>query len=144
MRSSSGIIIALAILAIVEYYGIVTLHVAMRNNGNVFRIAIFSLYILLTLFAWYSIFNFRSWAMEHWNPSLRILVLTSVLGFVAAKVLMAVFMLLDDLRRLVTWIISRIGSFLPQAPREPVEMPNGISRSSFIARMAILAGVVVC
>jgi predicted MPP superfamily phosphohydrolase len=140
MRSSSGIIIALAILAVVEYYGIVALHVAMRTNGSIFRITVFSLYVVLTLLAWFSILNFRSWAMDTWNPSLRILLMTFVLGFIASKVIMAVFMLLDDLRRLFTWIISCVGSFLPQAPKDPVEMPNGISRSSFIARMAILAG----
>jgi predicted MPP superfamily phosphohydrolase len=140
MRSSTGIIISLAVLAIVEYYGIVTLNVAMRNSNHIVRISVFVLYILLTLFAWYSIFNFRSWSMENWNPSLRVLLLTFVMGFMAAKILMAVFMLIDDLRRLVTWIISCVGSFFPQAPNEPVEMPAGISRSSFIARMALLAG----
>lgn len=140
MRSSTGIIISLAVLAIVEYYGIVTLNVAMRNSNHIVRVSVFVLYILLTLFAWYSIFNFRSWSMENWNPSLRVLLLTFVMGFMAAKILMAVFMLVDDLRRLVTWIISCVGSFFPQTPNEPVEMPTGISRSSFIARMALLAG----
>lgn len=139
MRSSTGVIISLLVLAVVEYYGIVTLHVAMRNHNNIFRISVFVLYILLTLLAWYSIFNFRSWAMDTWNPSLRVLLLSFTLGFLAAKVLMAVFMLIDDLRRLVTWIVSCIGSFFPHTPNEPVEMPNGISRSTFIARMAVLA-----
>ncbi len=106
MRSSSGIIIALAILAAVEYYGIVALHVAMRTNGNTFRITVFSLYIILTLLTWFSIFNFRSWAMDSWNPSLRILLMTFVLGFIASKVIMAVFMLLDDLRRLFAWVLG--------------------------------------
>jgi uncharacterized protein len=139
MRSSTGIIISLAVLAIVEYYGLVALNVAMRNHNHIFRLTVFILYILLTLLAWFSIFNFRAWAMETWHPSLRVLLLSFTLGFLAAKVLMAVFMLLDDLRRLITWIISCIGSFFPQTPNEPVEIPNGISRSSFIARMAVLA-----
>jgi predicted MPP superfamily phosphohydrolase len=111
----------------------------MRNHNHIFRLTVFILYILLTLLAWFSIFNFRAWAMETWHPSLRVLLLSFTLGFLAAKVLMAVFMLLDDLRRLITWIISCIGSFFPQTPNEPVEIPNGISRSSFIARMAVLA-----
>jgi len=139
MRSRTGIIISLAILALVEYYGIVTLNVAMRNHNHAFRVTVFILYILLTLLAWYSIFNFRTWAMETWHPSLRVLLLSFTLGFLAAKVLMAVFMLIDDLRRLVTWIVSCISSFFPQTPNDPVEMPNGISRSTFIARMAVLA-----
>jgi len=140
MRSSTGIIISLAVLALVEYYSVMAFHIAMRNHNIVFRTGVFVLYILATLFAWYSIFNFRSWAMEQWNPSLRIFLVTFVMGFLGAKILMAVFMLIDDVRRLVTWIISCISSFFPQTPRGPVEMPGGISRSSFIARMALLAG----
>lgn len=140
MKSHFGIIISLVVLALVEFYGIVALHVAMRNQNNIFRFSVFGVYIILSLIVWYSLFNFRTWSTEHWNPSFRILLLSFVLGFMAAKVLVAVFMLIDDLRRLVTWIIGCLTVFFPQTPKDPVEMPNGISRSSFIARMAILTG----
>lgn len=140
MRSHTGIVIALAIFALLEYYCIVALHVAMRNYNNIFRGCVFGIYILLTLFVWVSLFNFRSWAISDWNPSLRILVLSFVLGFMAAKILVTAFMLIDDLRRVFTWAIRQLSGFFPQTPKEPVEIPNGISRSTFIARMAILAG----
>lgn len=140
MRSQTGIVVALAIFAVLEYYSIVALHVAMRNYNIIFRGCVFGIYILLTLFVWVSLFNFRSWAINDWNPSLRILILSFVLGFIAAKVLVAAFMLLDDLRRVITWAIRQLSGFFPQTPKEPVEIPNGISRSTFIARMAILAG----
>ncbi len=140
MRNQFGIIISLAIFAVLEYYCFVAVNVAMRSYNSVFRGVVFALYFLLTLLVWISLFTFRSWSVSEWNPSLRILVISFVLGFIASKVLVSAFMLIDDLRRLVTWAIRHLSRFFPQAPKDPVEIPNGISRSTFIARMAILAG----
>lgn len=140
MRSQVGIIISLAIFAVLEYYSFVAVNVSMRNYNNTFRYSVFALYALITILVWVSLFTFRSWTSEDFNPSLRILLISFVMGFLAAKVLVATFMIIDDLRRLITWCVRHLSSFFPQTPKEPVEMPNGISRSSFIARMAILAG----
>ena len=140
MRSQLGIIISLAIFAVLEYYCFVAVNVAMRNYNNLFRGIVFALYFIVTLLVWISLFTFRSWQAAEWNPSLRILVISFVLGFIASKVLVSAFMLIDDLRRLVTWAIRHLSRFFPQTPKDPVEIPNGISRSTFIARMAILAG----
>lgn len=140
MRSQLGIVISLLIFAVLEYYSFVALNVAMRNYNSLFRYTIFGVYILITLLVWFSLFTFRSWTNADFNPSLRILIISFVMGFLAAKVLVATFMLLDDLRRLITWCIRHLSGFFPQTPKEPVEIPNGISRSTFIARMAILAG----
>lgn len=140
MRSQLGIVISLVIFAVLEYYSFVALNVAMRNYNSLFRYSIFGIYILITLLVWFSLFTFRSWTNADFNPSLRIMIISFVLGFLAAKVLVATFMLLDDLRRLITWCIRHLSGFFPQTPKEPVEIPNGISRSTFIARMAILAG----
>jgi len=140
MRSQFGIVVSLIIFAVLEYYSFVALNVSMRHYNSIFRNTVFAVYILLTLLVWICLFTFRSWTISDWNPSLRIFVICFVLGFLVSKVLVAAFMLLDDLRRAITWSIRQLGSFVPQAPKEPVEIPNGISRSTFIARMAILAG----
>lgn len=140
MRNQFGIIISLAIFAVLEYYCLVAVNVAMRNHNNIFRTSVFILYVLMTILVWISLFTFRSWSLAEWNPSVRILLISFVLGFIASKVLISAFMLVDDLRRLCTWAIRHLSSFFPQTPKDPVEMPNGISRSTFIARMAILAG----
>ena len=138
MRSQFGIIISLAIFAVLEYYSFVAVNVSMRNYNNTFRYTVFTIYALITILVWISLFTFRSWTSEDFNPSLRILIISFVMGFLAAKVLVAAFMIIDDLRRLITWCARHLSGFFPQTPKEPVEIPNGISRSSFIARMAIL------
>lgn len=140
MRSQFGIVLSLAIFAVLEYYCFVAVNVSMRNYNSTFRNIVFAIYSLCTLVVWFCLFTFRTWHINDWNPSLRILVLTFVLGFLASKILVATFMLIDDLRRLITWAIRHLSGFVPQTPKDPVEIPNGISRSTFIARMAILAG----
>ncbi len=141
MRSPTGIVISLLVFAILEFYCFVAMSVAMRNVNNIFRYSVFGIYAVLTIVVWYCLFTFRSWHMQAMNPTLRILLISFVIGFLAAKVLVATFMLLDDLRRLITWAIRHLAKFLPQAPKDPVELPaQGISRSTFVARAAILAG----
>ncbi len=141
MRSPTGIVISLLVFAILEFYGFVAMSVAMRNVNTIFRSSVFGIYAVLTIVVWYCLFTFRSWHMQAMNPTLRILLISFVIGFLAAKVLVATFMLLDDLRRLITWAIRHLAKFLPQAPKDPVELPaQGISRSTFVARAAILAG----
>jgi len=69
----------------------------------------------------------------------RTLLISFVMGFIVAKIIMAAFMLIDDFRRLITWIARQIGTFLPQAPQQTPGLRD-ISRSTFIARAGILAG----
>lgn len=140
MRNQLGIALSLAIFAALEYYCFVAVNVSMRNYNSIFRYSVFALYFLLTIIVWICLFTFRSWTISEWNPSLRILVISFVLGFLASKILVSAFMLIDDLRRLVTWALRQLSGFFPQTPKDPVEIPHGISRSTFIARMAILAG----
>ena len=139
MRSRSGIIIALLILAFLEYYCFVAVQVATRNLPGKIRYPVFLLYILLSIGTWICLIRFRSLHLQDWLPMVRTLLISFVMGFIVAKIIMAAFMLIDDFRRLITWIARQIGTFLPQAPQQTPGLRD-ISRSTFIARAGILAG----
>lgn len=139
MRSRSGIIIALLIFAFIEYYCFAAIQVASRNFPNKLRYPVYLLYIILTLSSWICLLRFRHWHFQEWPPLLKTLVLSFVMGFLLAKVIMASFMLIDDARRLITWIARQIGNLFPQAPEQPTALRD-ISRSTFIARAGILIG----
>ncbi|WPQ65481.1 metallophosphoesterase [Chitinophaga sancti] len=72
---------------------------------------------------------------EDWSKHLKGYILTIIFAVVFAKLLVAVFLLLDDLRRGVTWIIQR---FSAPAPSEMTV--RGISRSRFLTQLALITG----
>lgn len=62
--------------------------------------------------------------------------LTIIFAISVAKILVAIFLLLDDLRRGLTWIIRRFSR--PSGPAEATV--SGISRSRFLTQLALLTG----
>jgi predicted MPP superfamily phosphohydrolase len=140
MRNQIGTAATIIVFLLIEYYCFISVRTAIRNHNNTFKTIAYALYVVTTIIAWYCLFTFRTWDTQHWNPSVKVFMIAFVMGLLSAKVLVSLFMLIDDFRRLITFIIRFIGRFFPEAPQDPVEISNGISRSSFIARMAILAG----
>jgi predicted MPP superfamily phosphohydrolase len=72
-----------------------------------------------------------------WKPIVRSYVLAVLIGLVMAKLLAVVFLLADDVRRGVVWLIQRFGN--RPAP-VPGEAGTGISRSQFLTKMGLLMG----
>jgi len=72
-----------------------------------------------------------------WKPIVRSYVLAILIGLVMAKLLTVIFLLVDDVRRGVMWIIQQFGS--SKAP-QPAEVPSGITRSQFLTKMGLLMG----
>jgi len=138
-RNRTSILILVAVVAFVEYYCFTAVNVALRSANSTLRYVLLTFYLLLSLFAWFSILNFRGWHMADWPSTLKNLFVAFMIGFFVAKILMATFMLIDDLRRLFTWIARHFTRITPQLP--DTETPAaGISRSTFIARLALLVG----
>ncbi|HEU4553535.1 MAG TPA: metallophosphoesterase [Chitinophaga sp.] len=72
-----------------------------------------------------------------WKPIVRSYVLAVLIGLVMAKLLAVVFLLADDVRRGIVWLIQRFGN--RPAP-VPGEAGTGISRSQFLTKMGLLMG----
>jgi predicted MPP superfamily phosphohydrolase len=138
MRIRPGIIIALFILAFIEYYCFVAIQVASRSLPNKFRYPLYILYALLSIASWIWLLRFRQLHLADWPPMLKTAVISFVMGFLLAKVIMASFMLIDDLRRIITWIVHQLAALFPSA-EHPLPARD-ISRSAFIARAGILVG----
>lgn len=72
---------------------------------------------------------------ENWPRHSQAYVLTVIFAMVVGKLLVAIFLLLDDLRRGATWIIQRFSK-----PANADMTVSGISRSRFLSQLALLAG----
>jgi len=131
------LVIILGIIAIAEYYSFIVVRSSVRNMPPVWRTSLITLYLLLTTISWLGLILFRqiNWAaVPH---LLRNVYIAFVLGFVVGKILILLVMLVDDIRRLVTWLIT---SLAYSNTTSPDSVKDGIERSLFLKRTALVLG----
>ena len=128
--------IILSIIGLAEYYSFIVVRSAVRNMSTPLRTTITVVYLLLTTLSWMGLIFFRqvNWAaVPH---LLRNVYIAFVLGFVVGKILILLVMLVDDIRRAVTWLISSLVYRNSPAGESPIT----IDRSLFLKRTALVLG----
>jgi len=131
------LIIILSIIGLAEYYSFIVVRSSVRNMPTVWRITLTTLYLLLTTLSWLGLILFRqiNWAaVPH---LLRNVYIAFVLGFVVGKILVLLVMLVDDIRRLITWLVTSLAYGSTNAS---AEANGGIERSVFLKRTALVLG----
>lgn len=139
MRLPAGLLISIGIFLLIEFYSFTAIQLALRNASKNTKFIVLGIYVLASLLVWVGMFTFRNGQFKSWPDTLRILLIAFIMGFLVAKLVMATFMVLDDLRRLFTWMFKQISTLIPQGP-EKTSTSIAISRSTFIANMAVLTG----
>ncbi len=133
------IIIMLAVIGLAEFYSYILIRSLVREMPASLRVGLMCLYIGLTLLTWtgFILFPRINWAnMPH---LLRNVYIAFVIGFVVGKILILLVMLIDDLRRLMTWMVA---SMAFSNSRSSDSAGTTIDRSLFLKRTAIvLAGL---
>jgi predicted MPP superfamily phosphohydrolase len=88
--------------------------------------------------AWLGFFLFRRIDWAHVPHLLRNIYIAFVFGFSVGKILILLLMLIDEVRRLVLWIANLF--YTGGTSVETDNTQSGITRSTFISRMALLVG----
>ncbi len=130
-------LIILGILLLAEFYSFIVVRSSVSNMPPVWRGVLLSVYFVLTVAAWLGFIFFRqiNWAgVPH---LLRNVYIAFVLGLVVGKILVLLVMLVDDLRRLFTWLITSLAYGRSSAPDPD---GGGIARSVFMKRTALVLG----
>jgi len=135
MRNGINTIVLLVILLILDFYVFAAVRTVFSGSSARTRSIVDYSYWTVSILVLATIAMFRYINWGEWPSSVRSLVLIILVGVVFAKLLTAVFLLLDDLRRGVQWIISRFSKESAQAVNI-----NGISRSRFLTQMGMIMG----
>lgn len=133
------LVIILGIIGLAEYYAFVVVKSVVRNLPSVWRISLMSLYVVLTTITWFGFFLFRQINWASVPHLLRNVYIAFVLGFVVGKILILLVMLVDDIRRLVTWLITSL-AYGTSAEGGQQGNSGGIARSEFLKRTALVLG----
>jgi hypothetical protein len=101
------------------------------------RMSLTGLYLLLTAMGWLGFIFFRQLNWANMPHLLRNLYIGFVLGMMVGKLLILLVMLIDDIRRLLTWLVCTIAYKAPQNGATAIEP---IDRSVFLKRTALVLG----
>lgn len=128
--------IILSIIGLAEYYSFIVVRSAARSLSPAWRNTTMAAYLALSAISWLGLIFFRqvNWAaMPH---IVRNVYVAFVLGFVVGKVLILLVMLVDDIRRALTWL------FYSVSHRQVADVAGGnnIARSSFLKSTALVLG----
>lgn len=138
MRSRRVLLIVLSVILLAEYYSFIVVRSAVRSLPNPWRIGLFSFYIFMTTLSWVSIFFFRRIDWTHLPHLLRNVYVAFTFGFFVGKVFILLIMLIDDIRRVIMWLIH---FFVPATNAAATTfVAKGMTRSAFLRQLALISG----
>lgn len=134
------LLIFITIVGLAEFYGFVFVRSITRPLDHGWRLGITISYLVITILAWVSFISFRFISSDAMPHMLRNFIIAFTMGFWIAKILIGAVMLIDDVRRLFLFVIGSLYS--GSVTDEYVATPkgNGISRSVFLKRTALVLG----
>ncbi len=130
------IVIILSIIGLAEYYSFIVVRSAVRTMPPVWRTVLMALYLSLTTMSWLGLIFFRAVNWAALPHLLRNVYIAFVLGFVVGKILVLLVMLVDDIRRLLTWLVSS----LAYRNSPTADTATAIDRSTFMKEAALVLG----
>jgi predicted MPP superfamily phosphohydrolase len=137
MRNSGFLLIITAIMLLLDFYVFQAVRVVSQNASpkwkSIITISYWTLSVLVITFL--LVMQFVSF--ESFPKSIRNYLFFTVIGLLFAKLLVAVFLLIDDVRRLVQWCSGKL--FFRDTEGENLS-GDGISRSVFLSWIGLGVG----
>lgn len=135
MRGFKNTIILVVILLLLDIYVFMAVRGILSDSSGRTRTIVFSIYWTLSALVLFTIVSLPYLNWQDWPVNTRSFVLTVIFGLVFAKLLVAVFLLLDDVRRGVQWTFKKFSSGTAVSS----DISN-ITRSRFLTQAALLMG----
>jgi uncharacterized protein len=140
MRSSFGTFIFIAIMVLLDSYVFLAVKMVSQNAQPKTKTIIYAIYWGISILAIISFLLFAFTQQEFLGKKVRTYMLATVIGLFIAKFVAIVFFVIDDLRRLIQWVASKLFS----ANTEMAQMNDGgISRSVFLSWLGLAAGTTI-
>jgi predicted MPP superfamily phosphohydrolase/uncharacterized membrane protein YuzA (DUF378 family) len=137
MRNARFLVIIAIIMGLLDLYVFQVVKTLTRSYSPKARMTFYVVYWGISALVLLLIFLTPYMSSEGWAKSLRNYVMAILLGLFIAKLIAALFFLLDDIRRLITWVFGR---FTRDSSTEITTGGKGISRSLFLSWLGIIAG----
>jgi uncharacterized protein len=137
MRTPIGIFIFCALIILLDSYVFQAIKTVSQSVSPKTRTILYTAYWLLTVLV---IIGFLVFVFSNYNllgKTVRTYLFATILGFFFAKILVGVFLLMDDIRRGIQWAAGKI--FFSNTEGETIS-GDGISRSVFLSWLGLAMG----
>jgi predicted MPP superfamily phosphohydrolase len=133
------ILITVVLFLIAEYYCYIAFVGSFKKSKKQKKIAQIA-FIVFTISGWAGLYWLRYVSHHQFPQNVKAVLLALLFGFVVSKMLIAVILLIADLTRGIKWLSSKAKKVvIEDKPLDNADVPK-ISRGTFIARAALLAG----
>lgn len=137
MRNRGFMWVLIGAMVLLDIYVFQALKVVTANASPKVRISITVLYWMVSVLAIALLVLYPYLNVEAWPKTARNWVFAPILGLFLGKLVASLFIALDDIRRGVTWIITKIANN-PSA--DIAHASDGITRSAFLSWLALGIG----
>jgi predicted MPP superfamily phosphohydrolase len=138
MRNSGFLWIIIAIMMVLDVYIFQAFKVILPASSPRLRMTLIILYWLISALALILLITFPYINFDNWPKALRTYMFALMVGFFFSQLVASIFFLVDDIRRVCTWIVVKLFSNpaqgLSDSPR------TGITRSTFLSWLGFAMG----
>ena len=139
MRSLTFISILILVLIAVDIYAFLGVKALTEAFAPTTKKILYFLYWSLTAIVLISFMTTFFFSFEKWDRIVRLVFITVVFVSFFTKLFFVIFVLIDDLQRLVRWVAQKISGLFS---REPISTENPIPRSEFLLKAGVAAATV--
>ena len=137
MRRFSGSWIVVIIMILIDLYVFQAIKVIMQNAAPKMKFIIFGLYWGVSVITVLTLLLMPYFNIENWNKTFRTYFIAILIGLFLSKALTVIFLIVDDLRRLLQWAGGKL--FYQYEHGESFKS-TGISRSVFMSWLGLGIG----
>ncbi len=137
MRNSGFIWILVLLMAVLDLYVFQVVKMVSQHSSSRAKVIVYSVYWVISLGAILLLLLLPYLNYDNWNKSVRTYVFATIVGLFFAKLIASLFFLIDDVRRGMTWLVSRI---FGNPTMDVTQAPAGITRSMFFSWLGLAAG----
>jgi uncharacterized protein len=124
-------------MIVLDIYVFQAIKFVSQSAGSRTRLIIFTTYWAVSIIALLTIVLLPYLNLESWNKSFRAVVFAIIIALFFSKLIAAIFLLIDDIRRLFQWTATK---FTSKPATEDVYDGEKISRSIFLSWLGLVAG----
>ena len=140
MKNSGTWWIIAAIMVLLDFYVFQALKTVTQNTSEKTKVIVHGIYWLVAAATIISLVSFPYIQALQTNKVFRNYIFAIMLGLFIAKLIGSAFFLIDDLRRLTTWVVAKFSS---SEHIVGIEESNSISRSVFLSWLGLGAGATI-
>lgn len=138
MRNSPFWLIIVGLMVVLDIYVFQAVKLVSAAAGARTRTIIYGVYWTISILALLTLILLPLLKLDTWSQGLRSVVFATIIALFFAKVLVALFLLIDDIRRLIQWAAGKL--FFNNTEGAQLQEGETISRSHFLTWAGIGLG----